>query len=450
MEQNMKYRSTFTRLALLTFLVVLVLAGCTSDDSTSEPAPTSVAQQETFQENQTDVQDAMQLIEERVSDLRDLEILQPVTKSFMTTEELRERIEQEFEEEYSPEEARQDALLYAAFDLMEQDTDLYRLLIDLQTEQVAGFYDPDTQEMYVIKSGESDFGALEKSVFSHEFVHALQDQHFDLQALGFTNEEVESEVEEDSEKDFAVRSLVEGDASLLQQQYLLQHFEMQELQEMMAAVQETDTSIMDSVPAVLRETLLFPYEAGLFFVTALHGEGGWAAVDDAYENLPVSTEQIIHPDRYPGDVPIKVTLPPLTDTLGSRWQIIDESVLGEFGLDLYLDVYLSSDDAQEAADGWGGDRYTVHWRDDESAFALVLRSAWDTPEDADEFFQAYSEFATERFNGAQPQRDKERHLWWSGQDTLLLTRNDQGETLVVIAPDEPTVQKIYALFPEFQ
>jgi hypothetical protein len=388
----------------------------------------------------------MEVIEEQVSELRDLETQAPVSKAFLNTDELRQKMVEDVSEDYSEQKAHDDVLLYAAFELMEPGIDLYDLLIDLYTEQVAGFYDPDTKEMYVVK-GERAPGALERLTYSHEYTHVLQDQHFDLQALGFTD--ADDGDEEDSEQDFAIRSLVEGDASLLMQQYMLQYFDAEDLKDVLTQSQDIDTSVLDSAPDIVRESMLFPYEAGLGFVIALFNDGGWSAVDDAYANPPVSTEQIMHPTRYPDDVPQIVTVPPLTDTLGADWRLVDEDVLGEFGLQQYLQVRVDPSDAEVAAEGWGGDRYAVHWRDDESAYVLVEHLAWDTPADADQFFSAYTQFAEHRF-GSQPTRSETNNrLWWFGDDVLLLARNGQDESLVVIAPDEATLDAVYALFPGF-
>jgi hypothetical protein len=390
--------------------------------------------------------EAMQIIEQQVSDLRGLDTKEPVAKALLNTDELRQKMVEDVSEDYSEEEARDDVLLYTAFDLIDPDTDLYNLLIDLYSEQVAGFYDPDTQEMFVIK-GDQAPGAMERMTYSHEYTHVLQDQHFDLEALGFTDEE--DDEEEDSEKDFAVRSLVEGDASLLMQQYALQHFSADDLREIISQSEDIDTSVLDSAPEIVRQSLLFPYEAGMIFVITLFNDGGWSAVDEAYANLPASTEQIIHPERYPDDVPQIVTLPPLTDTLGAGWRLVDENVLGEFGLQQVLQVGTSQEDAEMASEGWGGDRYAVHWRDDESAFVLVARLAWDTPADADEFLDAYGRFAEARFGAAPSRSEGNSRSWWFGDDALLLARNGQDETLIIIAPDETTLDAVHALFPGF-
>ena len=428
----------------LLILLVFVLGGCTQKDNpVSGDSSASVEDSPSSQESDLE---GMQDIEERVAKLRGLETLQPVTKAFLTTDELRQRMTEDLLEDYSEQEARDDVLLYVAFEFMEPDVDLFNLLLDLQTEQVLGFYDPDTEEMYVVKENQEP-GALERMTFSHEYTHVLQDQHFDLQALGFTDEGDKDD--EDSEAQFAIRSLVEGDATLLMQQYALQFFSADDLAEIIGQSAVLDSSVLDSAPNVIRETLTFQYDAGIRFVTTIFQDGGWPAVDAVYDNPPVSTEQIMHPDRYPDDHVQVVALPPLTDTLGTGWRLVDNDVLGEFGLLLYLNVHADPSDADRAAEGWGGDRYAVHWREDESAFVLVIRLAWDTLTDADEFFDSFVQFAKNRFEEGPTRREGDARLWWSGNDVLLLARNGQNETLILIAPNNATLDAIHSLFPNF-
>ena len=121
-------------------------------------------------------------IEANVVEIRELQPLASVNPVLMTTDELAERMEEEFAEEYGPAEARYDAIALSAFDFIQPDFDIYQFTVSLLTEQVAGFYDPETDE-FVIVSDEDAFGALEQLTPAHEYTHALQDQHFDLERL---------------------------------------------------------------------------------------------------------------------------------------------------------------------------------------------------------------------------------------------------------------------------
>ncbi len=375
-------------------------------------------------------------IEANVVELRGLPQLNEVVPTALTTAELRARLEADFMEDYSPEEGRLDVLTLSAFDFLARDFDLYNFTIDLYTEQVAGFYDPETDEFVIISSRETSFGALEQFTYAHEFVHALQDQHFRLDLL--SDESLDSEVA------FAIRALAEGDATLAQSLYISEgYFTQEQLLEILTESDSIDTTVFDSAPPILARELEFPYTAGLEFVQALYAQGGYATVDDAWENLPQSTEQIIHPERYlTGDEPQVVTMQPLTDTLGVGWQRLDEDTLGEFYLREYLAQQLEGGLVESAASGWGGDRYTVYWNDEAEEIVMVLKLVWDTVADGEEFFGAYENYPANLF-GVGVNEQPDGGLCWQGADVICLYQIGEA-TVIVRAPDLETVADVAA------
>jgi hypothetical protein len=380
------------------------------------------------------------IIDDQVAELRSLEFQTPVPITLITAAELRQNLEVDFAEEFSIEEARNAVITLAAFDLIEAELDLYQLYLDLFTEQIAGYYDPEEETLYVIANNDR-LNVSQRITLAHELTHALQDQHFDLDKfIGQEDDEV------DTEADFAFRALVEGEASLLEQQYLTRlapHEFLLLIQELM----EMDTEILDQTPHVIAESQIFPYREGLNFVTDLYDHGGWPTVNAAYDNPPVSTEQILHPDRYrAGDVPQVVTVPPLTDTLGSGWRRADEDSLGEFFLRLHLESHLSPTLVLEAAEGWGGDRYAVYHNDDDNTSTLLLDTVWDTTAEADEFLRAYTLYldavymnsatthAADLDTGNQRcwrRQGDHRCLWWQ-----------EDEVIIIRAPDEAIVTRV--------
>lgn len=379
----------------------------------------------------------MDTVEQQVAAQRGLQPLSPVERALMTSSQLRQRILDDFEEDTSPEEMADYTLTLVALDLLDPGMDLYTLFVDLYSEQIAGFYDPETEQIYVI-GGLSLMGQMERLTYAHEFNHALQDQHYDLEALGIRANADEAF---DSEYLAAVRSLIEGDSSLLERQFLQEQFSPQELLQLIEEVGEVDMSTLDSVPPVIRDMMYFPYEHGLTFVESLYNEGGWAAVDAAYANPPRSTEQILHPDRYrAGDMPQIVSLTPLTDTLGAGWRQTDEDILGEYYLRYYLTQRIPQEDAQAAAEGWGGDRYVVHYREADGALLLAAHIVWDTPGDAEEFVDAYVAYAEARFGHAADFSAGAR-LCWVGRDALCLTWGPSSTTFV-LGPDRATVEAV--------
>ena len=158
------------------------------------------------------------------------------------------------------------------------------------------------------------------------------------------------------------------------------------------------------MPAFLRESLLFPYTAGLSFVQSLQASGGWDAVNGAFREPPASTEQVLHPEKYAShEAPVDVTLPAdLPTKLGQGWSKGLEDTLGEFQLKVWLDQVAAGSggpSADAAAAGWGGDRVML-LDGPNGARAIALKTAWDTPADASEFAAAANSVVAKLGNGA--------------------------------------------------
>ncbi|MEJ2302410.1 MAG: hypothetical protein P8Y14_12870 [Anaerolineales bacterium] len=376
-------------------------AGGSNESPTSQP---SLQEDSTGAQSNLPVEITRQMdeIQNEVIDLRDLQPNQPVERELLTPEQLRQRVIEDFLKDYSKEEARDDAVSLAAFGLLKPDFDLYDLQVDLLSEQVAGFYDDETKKMYIVQ-GEG-FQGPERLTYAHEYDHALQDQNYDIEnGLNFNDEACEK----DTERCAAVQSLLEGDASLIEIEWLSTYASPQDLSDIQRFYSNYKSPVYDSAPAFLKEDFLFPYTYGQSFVSYLHDEGGWNAVDQAYGNPPVSTEQILHPEKYPHDTPIGVSLPDLSGSLGEGWQEVDRGVMGEwytylilaFGLDEH--ARLGEDEAQMAAAGWGGDAYEVYYNSREDETVMVLQTTWDSQKDASEFSTAFQQYADGRFGSSK-------------------------------------------------
>lgn len=375
-------------------------------------------------------------IEANVSTIRGLDPLEPVVTTLLTRDELRARVEEDLFADLSAEDAADFSLLLNAFDFVDRDFDYYNFALDLYAEQIAGFYDPETNE-FVVVSEDDDLDVSEQLTHAHEFVHALQDQYFALDLL--------DDESLDSEAGAALLALIEGEATLVQGLYLAQgYFTFEELNEFLALAADQESPVFDNAPPVLANDLLFPYTAGYEFAQYLYDENGFDALDDAWANPPVSTEQILHPERYlAGDMPQLVSLAPLTDTLGAGWRLLDEDMFGEFYLSEYITQQLPDTQANTAAEGWGGDQYAVYYNDESDALVMTLRLAWDTPADADEFTAAYNDYLTALYGPAgQPEEDSS--TCWTGADITCLYQLG-GETFIVRAPDLATAQAVAAV-----
>lgn len=372
------------------------------------------------------------VIEANVVEIRGLEPRQPVTLTLLTESDLQARVADDLGD-YTPAAARDDALVLSAFDFVTPDVDLYEVYTSFYSEQILGFYDPETAE-FVVVSDDDTLDANEQWTHAHEFVHALQDQYYQLELL---NDE-----ELDSEASLALRALAEGDATQVQLAYLFDgYFSTKEVNEIYTAIQNnSDSAALDAMPPVLRRSFAFPYDEGFTFVNTLYAQGGFAAIDAAWQNPPRSTEHILHPDRYlAGDQPQLVTMPPLTDTLGVAWRQLDADVFGEFFLRQYLAQQLDDNTVDMAATGWGGDAYAVYLREEDEALAMALQLRWDTPLDEGEFAAAFAEYASV-VTSALPTAAGEGQCW-QGDDLICLYVGAEGTT-IIRAPDRVTVGQI--------
>jgi hypothetical protein len=412
-----------------------------SDTPTAKPTATRVPTlpPATFSPS-ADLMATIEAIEVEMEELRGMDRTLPITRSLMTREELTAYLEREFAEEYPPEEVEADVRVLAAFDFVSRDFDLQGLLLDLYSSQILGMYDDEEDTFYIIteiagKAGD-ELGLLDRLTWAHEYVHGLQDQHFELET--FTDDDLFSDDEA-----LARMALVEGDASLAMTEYLFAHvFEL--TAEDIAALEGDDgqaTEVLDAAPPIIRETFDFPYTYGLEFVTIVQDEG-WEAVNEAFDDPPQSTEQILHPEKYLSrDEPTIVTLPPLTDTLGSGWHLVEVETLGEFQTNLYLAQQVDQATARLASEGWDGDRYAFYVKDDAEVLVFVL--VWDSPTDREEFVAAYTQYAGGKY-GQVASRSNESEIWWETPDQTARLAWEGNRVVLLLGPDPATVTNVLA------
>ncbi len=352
-------------------------------------------------------------------DLRGRKLLEPVKPQLLTREELKKRMIKIMAEDYTDEELRETDRSLKAFRLVPEDLDLKATMTNLLTEEVGGFYNPKDKAMVLIREGGDEpkkrkkglFGRLfggepkfdkdgTKITLAHEMTHALQDQHFDLQAL-------DKAVEHDEDMVLALTALVEGDATLVMFAEMLRGDEdPKDILDYPPAVMDAafgtlramlpwaSGKTMQKSPLILRESLIFPYHKGTVFVLHLTNHGEWELVDKALRSPPVSTEQILHPEKFYDkdklDEPTEVKLPDLAEVVGKSWKRVGGNVLGEFQTTILLaDGPASTRKAQVAAAGWDGNRYVV-FESEGKQLGLVWLTTWDRSKDAEEFAAAYA------------------------------------------------------------
>jgi hypothetical protein len=292
-----------------------------------------------------------------------------------------EHVKATIDREIPPSVLRSEGDVLIAFGLAPPTFDYVGSIVTLMSTQLAGYYEPLDKTMYLA----ADLGEEEAdATLSHELVHALQDQHYDLGRLLDYRPD-------DSDVQGAVHALAEGDATSAMLDALLepQGAKAVDLSDDLVGVQVRAASTFStsglSIPDVLQRSLVAPYIDGIAFVHALRRRGGWAEVDRAWEHLPASTEQVLHPEKYTErEMPLVVEPPVGPDAALAKPVYTD--VLGEESVRLILEEWVPRRTAIEAASGWGGDRGAVfrdgervavawHLTDDDRASASRLAQA---------------------------------------------------------------------------
>ncbi len=354
--------------SLIMMLALLIFIG---------PAATALAQdnQETYDD-----------ISEEMADIRGLDLLDPIDVEVKTRQELQDETREDLEVDYPQAERDDDQLVLEAFGLIDPDQELGELYVDLLGEQIAGYYDPETDEMVVVASSDAnELSAADQITFAHEVVHALQDQHYDLESYD------DIRLDGTSDQSLAVTALIEGDATVTMLSWMLQHLGQDEILEYFSSAEVPDTT---GIPSWMVAQLAFPYEAGLNWTTALAGgdptNPDFIQIDAAYDDPPGSTEQIIDLDKWESrEAPVDLAVPDLAAVLGDGWEEVDATPIGQASINIMLEYFgVVAADADEASVGWGGDRAVIATGPDD-AFAVAWLLAWDSTDDAAEFLAAY-------------------------------------------------------------
>jgi hypothetical protein len=384
------------RLAALLAVAILV-AGC-GGTTTPSPAVTATASQPvTTPTAGADPIEVYRAIAEDIVAIRGLDAPDRADPEVIDADELLANLEADFEASNPAEQIALGERVYKALGLLAADASLKDIYLELQGSQVIGYYDPAVDELFIV-SRSGSLGPMERLTYSHEFTHELQDNEFDLESLGL------EEAFDEGDRALGILGLVEGDAVSAQTTWMTQHLTPAELVQVAAEGADPELlEVLARTPAILLETSLFPYQAGAAFVATLFGQGGYDAVNEAYDALPESTEQVLHPEKYlAGEAPIEVELPAdLASRFGAGWSLDAEDTLGELQLRVWLrEGGVQAVAARDATEGWGGDRIGLLAAPGDAGDVLVLVSAWDTVADAAEFEAAADRVITASRPGA--------------------------------------------------
>lgn len=293
---------------------------------------------------------------EKVSRLRQLSPRMSVRASVIDRVTAAKQIQEQTRRDLPAEAIDAEAKWLAAFGFIPANYDYEAQVYRLLSSQVAGYYDPKADRMYLI----NDMSDTEQELtLSHELVHALQNQHFELgNKLQYQPGS--------GDKTAALHGLAEGDATSAMLDYALLPFGKQatnlsllEIRLQLAASLLLDSEFR-SFPRFLRDSLLAPYIDGIALVHELRKMQGWELVNKVWQDPPDTTEQVLHVDKLLAREPavqVRISVGPS----GDNWTLMQEETLGEQSLLIGLEEWMVRKAAQKAASGWGGDRSAV-WK----------------------------------------------------------------------------------------
>jgi hypothetical protein len=322
--------------------------------------------------------------EKQVVAIRGREFRRPVQAETIDIDALRRELRSKFEQGLpcSPGDYFRSL---AALGAIDKTAGLEDKLLAFYASQVLAFYDPMTGRFYVVRGAEQHAAAdFELDVMLvHELTHALQDQYIDLAPL------VKS-LRDNSDRALAVESVLEGEATLVMIDAMVQSAggsELSDLEQQMAPLMTSSMADLAEAPADIppffAEQLIFPYAAGTDFIRARKAKGGWGAIDRIWSSLPSTTATILHPDR---PARFETVADPSSPAAGTR--LLYSDTLGEWTLRFLLRRKIPETDADRAAALWRGDRFSFYdtgsavivvgtIRTDSDSDAALLAAAWN-------------------------------------------------------------------------
>jgi hypothetical protein len=376
-----------------------------------------------------DPDELVDAIGDQVADLRGLTWQQEVEVAFLDSAELQARLDELLSEDEDPAADDAERRLLEALGAVPPGTDLTQLRRDLLDDQVAGFYVPETGELVVRVPADGRIRPVDRITVAHELQHALADQAIGLPDLeGF---------DDDADGALATLAVVEGDATLLMNLWALEHVSITDqlgaaLGGDLAAAQGS----LAGIPPYLQRELLFPYTDGLEHVCDRYLDGGWSAVDTAYDDLPTTTAEVLYGDTAHGpEGTVSFTAPTGYDEVRS-------TTFGAAPLSWLFEAPGGDEDRaldrpRERAAAWAGGQAWVWADEDATAVGLALVDGGDGPSLCDSIDAWYAA----AFPDAQRRQAEGASVFEGPRQTAVL-RCDGDDVALTTAPDLATATRI--------
>jgi len=349
-----------------------------------------------------------------------LKVRRPIEYDLITREKVNEYLKQRVKEEIKPEELRAEELTLKKFGFVPRDFDLLDSTVDLLTEQAAAFYDFRKKKLFIADWASS---SMQQAALVHELAHALADQHFNLKKF------IKAAGKSD-DGSMARVAVMEGQASWLMSEYMARQMGQSlanspALVEMMsrgAELADAQYPEFAKAPLYIRETLIFPYTKGMLFQHAVFQKAGQAAFADIFRRPPVSTQQILHPDKYFSNV--TPASPVVPSPSGNGLKKLTEGSIGELDHNILLRQFVGRPEADEIAPHWRGGSYRLLENKGRNTIVLAYASQWDSPEVARRFFTLYRQILKKKWKWMTVTEETADRLAGSSDEGAFLLRLD--------------------------
>ena len=360
-----------------------------------------------------------------ISKARGFKVNRPIAKVFVKRKEIETQALRRTDERNPSGELDSERKLLFKLGLIPQQYELAEFLRKTAMLSTISVYDPQTKVLYIADSLADEQQEAILASLVPELAYAFLDQHFGI-SLEHTR------VEGNQDASIARWAVVSGDALAAVFNYKLgpsapSRVKVRDIRRFFRF--SIEEQMADDTPQALMEIGLFSAVRGFSFMQFCLKWNGWEAADRLYSDLPISTEQIMHPERYVGsrDDPTEVKEQAPPDVLSPSWKRVYSNTLGEFMLYLHLKEFISEQQAKWGAQGWDGDRLEL-FENPDGKLTLVLRSVWDSEKEANQFSQAYADLIDQRYPGAQlvpgggSERSGEKNLQWVSENNRILLR----------------------------
>lgn len=346
-----------------------------------------------------------------------------VPAEILSKERFRTMVEKRIRETVKPEEIRAEDLTLKMFGLVPRDFDLAKTTVDLVSEQAAAFYDYNHKRLYILDTTTND--ADQRLALVHELAHALADQNWPIGR--YMNQGSPSD-----DSATARQAVVEGQATWLMWAFVSVEGggkaevprTMLNMMMTAAGVGAAQYPVFAKAPLYMRESLLFPYTYGMAFQDAVFRKLGQRGFDEVFRKPPVSSQQILHPEKYFGGVAPTHPAPPALPRQRRDYRKLAEGSVGEFDHSVLLRQYVGEQEATALSPFWRGGEYRLFEDKQSKRPALSYVSQWDSPGSARHYFELYRKVLRGKWKNMEVTSESAGELRGVGDSGRFVVRLD--------------------------